>query len=103
MNRLATPLRLILSLPKDIFVILAPCAPGLHGDRRARLGDQLLGCFVEANERMQRIMGPLIDFQHVFHARGEGGAGVGWNHPLLLEMRLERIFFRTRPIVLSLA
>src|SRR5208283_729135 len=29
--------------------------------------------------------------------------GVGWNHPLPIAVRLESVFFRVRPIVLSLA
>ena len=32
-----------------------------------------------------------------------GRIGVGRNHPLLLAMRLENVFFSVRPIVLSLA
>src|SRR5208283_4138463 len=48
-------------------------------------------------------MRPLIDFQHVFHVGDEGRAGLGRDHPLLLEMGLENVFLRVRPIVLSLA
>src|SRR6202043_2553879 len=41
--------------------------------------------------------------QYVFHVGDKGRAGVRWNHPLLLEVRFENVFFSVRPIVLSLA
>src|SRR5258708_34833481 len=85
------------------FVIVTRLASRLGGDRRARLDDQLLRGFVEAHERTLRIMRPLIDFQHVFHVGDKGRAGVRRDHPLLLAMRLENVFFSVRPIVLSLA
>ena len=46
---------------------------------------------------------PLIDFQHIFRVGYEGGVGVRRDDPLLLEVRLERVFLSVRPIVLSLA
>ncbi len=86
-----------------VFVIVTRLASWLGGDRRARLDDQLLRGLVEAHDRALRIMRPLIDFQHVFHGGDERGVGVRRDHPLLLEMRLENVFFSVRPIVLSLA
>ena len=73
------------------------------GDRRARVDDQLLRGFVEAHERALRIVRSLIDFQDVFHGGDKRRVGVGRNHPLLLAVRLENVFFSVRPIVLSLA
>jgi hypothetical protein len=52
---------------------------------------------VEAHER--RIVRPLIDLQHVFHVGDKGRAGVRRDHPLLLAMRFENVFFSVRPIV----
>src|SRR6516164_11679367 len=75
----------------------------LRGDRRARLNDQLLGSLVETHQRTLRIVRPLIDLQHVFHVGDKGRAGVRRNHPLLLEVGFENVFFSVRPIVLSLA
>src|SRR5450432_4183242 len=46
---------------------------------------------------------PLIDLQHVFHVGDKGRAGVRRDHPLLLAMRFENVFFSVRPMVLSLA
>src|SRR5208337_850723 len=42
-------------------------------------------------------------FQHVLHGGYEARAGVGRDHPLPIAVRFERVFFRVRPIVLSLA
>src|ERR1700735_214537 len=44
----------------------------------------------------------FVGFQHVFHRRDKGRVGVGWNHPLPIAMGLEDVFFKVRPIVLSL-
>src|SRR5467141_4246758 len=86
-----------------VFVIVARWLSRFGGDRRARLEDQLLRGFVEAHERALRIVRSLIDFQDVFHGGDKRRVGVGRNHPLLLVMRLENVFFSVRPIVLSLA
>src|SRR4029079_16146146 len=33
----------------------------------------------------------------------EGGVGIRWDHPLVVQVRLENVFFSGRPMVLSLA
>src|SRR5258707_11124037 len=48
-------------------------------------------------------MWPRVDGQHVFHRCYERAVGLRRNDPLLPAMGLENVFFRTRPIVLSLA
>src|ERR1700722_17684463 len=45
----------------------------------------------------------MINRQHIFHRRYERTVLPRRNNPLLFEMRLKFVFFRTRPIVLSLA
>jgi hypothetical protein len=47
-------------------------------------------------------MRPVIDLQHVFHARYECGVGIRWDDPLLFQVGLKEVFFSVRPIVLSL-
>src|ERR1700757_1606685 len=86
-----------------VFVIVTRLASRLRRDRSARLDDHLLRGFVEAHERPLRIVRPLIDLQHVFHVGDKGRAGVRRNHPFLLAMRFENVFFSVRPMVLSLA
>ena len=86
-----------------VFVIVARLASGRGGNGSARFLDHLLRRLVETHQRALRIMGALIDVQHVFHGGDEGRVGLGRDHPLLLEMRLEHVFLSVRPIVLSLA
>src|SRR5258707_12166238 len=86
-----------------VFVIVTRLASGLGGNRCARFDDHLLGGFVEAHHGALGIAWPLIDLQHVLHVGHKGRAGVGRNDPLLLQMRLENVFLRVRPMVLSLA
>src|ERR1035441_8880742 len=86
-----------------VLVIVARLAPRLGGNSRARLDNQLFRSFVEAHDGALGITRSLVDFQHVFHVGNEGRVGVRRDHPLLLEMRLENVFLRVLPIVLSLA
>src|SRR5689334_10033170 len=86
-----------------ILVVVSRWASRLGRDRHPGLADQLLGGLVETNHRTRRIVRPLINLQHVFHAGYESGIGLGRDDPLLLQMRLERVFLSLRPIVLSLA
>ena len=48
-------------------------------------------------------MRPVINLQHVFHARYECGVGIRRDDPLLFQVRFKDVFFSVRPIVLSLA
>src|SRR5208337_4273520 len=86
-----------------VLVIVPDRLPRLGRDRLARLYDQLFRRFIETNQGPLGITRLLVGFQHVFHRCDEGGVGVGWNHPLPIAVRLESVFFRVRPIVLSLA
>src|ERR1700681_4464878 len=86
-----------------VFIIVTRLASGLGGNRFARFDDHLLRGFVEAHDGTLGIAWSLIDLQHVFHVGDKGRAGVGRNDPLLLQMRLENVFLRVRPMVLSLA
>src|SRR4029077_4942034 len=49
------------------------------------------------------IARPRVHGQHVFHRRHERAVGLRRDDPLLFQMRLENVFLRVRPIVLSLA
>lgn len=54
----------------DVFMIDALFA-ARRRDRLARLADQLLGLFVHAHHRTQRIVRPRIRLQHLLHRRHE--------------------------------
>ena len=75
----------------------------LHRHRCARLAGQLLGGFIQAHQRPIRIARPSVHHQHIFHPGHERGIGRRGNDPLILQVRLENVFFGVRPIVLSLA
>ena len=86
-----------------VFVVVSLGLSGLGRDRLAGLDDQLLRSLAQTHERSIRISRPLVSFQHVFHGRHEAGVGLERDHPLPIAVRLERVFFNVRPIVLSLA
>src|SRR5271166_5320952 len=86
-----------------ILIVMPRGVAGLGRDRHARFGDQLLRCLVQAHHGERRVVRPLINLQYVLHAGDEGGVGIRRDDPLLLQMRLESVFFSVRPIVLSLA
>src|SRR3954453_6217557 len=85
-----------------VLVIGPRRAPGPHRDRHARFLDQLFGGLVQADQRADRVVRTVIYFQHLFHRRDEGGVAVRGDDPLIFQMRFEKVFFNTRPIVLSL-
>src|SRR6202140_3548158 len=86
-----------------VFVIMTRLASGFGGNRLARFDEHLLRGFGEGHEGALGIARSLIDLQHVFHVGDKGRAGLGRNDPLLLQVRLENVFLRVRPMVLSLA
>jgi len=90
---------------KSLMYVIGPCGPtGLHRNRHARLGDELLRGLVEADQRMGGVARPLVDVANVLHGGDERAVGLGRDDPLLLQMRPESDFFSsTRPIVESLA
>src|SRR5205823_5025373 len=45
------------------------------------------------------VVGPGIDVQHILHRRHEAGVGLGRQHPLLLQPRLDLVFFSVRQTV----
>src|SRR6201984_582402 len=71
--------------------------------RHARLGDELLGGLIQADQNPVRLMRPHVDGEHVFHRRHEGAVGLGRDHPALAAMRFEAVFLSVRWIVVSLA
>src|SRR5277367_5641695 len=85
-----------------VLVIVPDRLSWLGRDRLARLDNQLFRSFVQPNEGTIGITRLLVGFQDVFHRCDEGGVGVGRNHPLPIAVGLESVFFRVRPIVLSL-
>src|ERR1700680_3773195 len=86
-----------------VFVIDPRRLPFFHRHRHPRFLDKLLGGFVQADQRMSRIARPCVNGQHILHGGYEGAVRFRRDDPLFLEMGLERVFFKTRQIMLSLA
>jgi hypothetical protein len=66
---------------------------GLAGKRLSHLGQQLAGSLVEAHYGSLWIVGLFVEVQDLFHAPHELGVVLGWDHPLLNQVRLEFVFF----------
>src|ERR1700674_2074483 len=86
-----------------VFVIGSRETSRFHRDRLPRIGNQLLRGFIKTDQRNIAIARAQINRQHVLHRGYERAVLLRRNDPLLLEMRLKPVFFKTRPIVLSLA
>jgi hypothetical protein len=65
---------------------------GLGGKRLSHLGQQLAGPLVKAHHLLLRIVGLLVEVQHLLHPPHEGSVLLGRDHPLLDQVRLEFIF-----------
>jgi len=66
-----------------VLIIIAFGVPWLGWDWHPRLSDELLRGLVQADHGAIRIMRPVINLQHVFHARYECGVGIRRDDPLL--------------------
>src|SRR5205814_3767212 len=66
---------------------------GRHG--LPDLADQLLARLIQAHLRPPRVVGPVVDLQHVFHRADELGVRLRRDAPLLPQPRLELVFLST--------
>ena len=86
-----------------VLIIAASRASWFHRDRSPRLGEKLFGSLAQAHQRAIGLVWPRVDLKHIFHGGYERAIGFRWDDPALSAMGLENVFFRTRPIVESLA
>jgi hypothetical protein len=86
-----------------VLVVVPRQQSGLHRLRRACLGDKLLGCFIEADQRPRRIMRPRIDVEHILHRSDEGSVGMSAGSPSSRSVRFEIVFLSARPTLLKCA
>jgi hypothetical protein len=78
-------------------LVVVPCRVSWRGrDRHPRFGDKLLRRLVQADQRTLRIVRSLVNLQHILHAGYERGVGIRRDDPLLLQMRLEKVFLPPR-------
>ena len=71
----------------------------LGRQRLTHLGDQLLAAFIQAHQRLLRIVGPMVDVQHVFHGSHELGRWLFRQAPTFLQPRLKFVFLSVRRTV----
>src|SRR6516162_1352457 len=82
-----------------VLVVVACRLSRPYGDRRARLGNELLGCLIETDQWSRRIMRTRINLKNILHRCNKRSIGGGWNHPIFFKMRLDVVFFNARPAV----
>ena len=75
-----------------VFVVhprrLARCGWQWH----ARFRHPLLADFIKTDDRIGRVVGSGIDFQHILHRTDKLGVGVRWNHPVPTQPRFKGVF-----------
>lgn len=86
-----------------VFVIGSRETSRFHRDRLPRIGNQLLRGFIKTDQQNIRVARSQVNGQHVVHRGYKRAVLLRWNNPLLLEVGLKPVFFKTRPMVLSLA
>ena len=57
---------------------------------------QLLVGFVHADQRELRVVGRVVNIEHIFHAHDKGGAAIGRDFPVFAQVRLKLVFFSAR-------
>src|SRR3954469_10493918 len=81
-----------------VLIVEALCPSGLSRDGRARLRDELLTLLVEVNHPAQLVVGLGVEVEHLLHA-GDVLRRDRRDTPLLLQPRLDPLFFSTRRTV----
>lgn len=76
-----------------IFRVIACRSARFDRNGRTHFRDQLLGAFIEAHDRISRIVRRCVQIQHVFHGRDKICADRG-NAPFLLLPRLQSVFLK---------
>src|SRR5262249_30787406 len=84
-----------------VLVVLLGRRRGPHRQWLPDVADELLAALVHAHHRPGRVVRAGGDVEHVLQGCYEGRAGFGRDAPLLLEPRLEVVFFRQRHTVVG--
>jgi len=83
----ATPLQ-------TMFMVDDLLVNGSHGNCGCHLPDKLFAGFIHADYRIDRVKGQLANLQDAFHPRHKSGAAIGWNLPVLAQVRTQFVFLR---------
>jgi len=79
-----------------VFIVLPGWCAWTHWQWLAHLSQKLFGQFIKTHDRPQRIVALGIELEQVLHVRHEVGIFLRRNAPLLLQVRLEDVFFSVR-------
>ena len=80
----------------DILIVLTPGSATLHQDGLPCYAKQLIRLLIHADHRVFRVVWLLVQIQNILHASDKGGVLFGWDHPALVQMWLQFVFFRSR-------
>jgi hypothetical protein len=78
--------------PPKVFVVATLGTARSEAQRLADLGEQLAGALVEADHRTLRVVGLLVEVQHLLHPPDEPGAPFGRDHPALDQVGAQFVF-----------
>eukprot|EP01136_Pigoraptor_vietnamica_P034986 Opistho-1_new@99583 len=82
-----------------VLAVLLRRAPGSDREGLADVPDELLPALVHAHHRAVGVVGPVVHVDHVLHRRDEPPGRLRRDDPLLLEPRLEVVFWSVRQTV----
>jgi len=80
-----------------VFRIVPQRLTGAHRQRLANFAYELFAGFIHANHGKPGMVGPVVDFEDVFHPPDEFPVVLLRKAPLLFQPRLNRIFLRAYP------
>jgi len=83
----------VLDATSFVLIVLSCRHARTRWERLAHIGQQLFGQFIETDHGPSRVLGFGIEIEQIFHLGHEVGIFLGRNAPLLLQMRLEDVFF----------
>jgi len=66
-----------------------------HWNRLMNLADELLAGFVHTDQGELRIVGLLVNFEHVLHAGDKRGVGIRRDLPIFAQVRTQLVFLET--------
>ena len=83
-----------------ILIIMARRLTRLHWNGFARLDNQLLQAFIQADQWIFRVTRAVVNLKYILHIRDKFSRFFGRDDPAFLLVRFQDIFFSVRPIVL---
>ena len=83
----------------DVLAVLPVVTSGPGRDRLTDVAEQLVRLLIHAHHRTRRVIGAVVNREHILHPRRELRVRPGRDGLALLQVRAKFCFFNTRPIV----